>query len=44
MTVLCYRGGAPTAQTYDKFSTPTIGSYQNPAGSAGGQSNLVRSS
>lgn len=26
-----FRGGTQNAQTYDKFSTPTIGSYQSPA-------------
>ena len=36
-----YRGGAPTAQSYDKFSTPTIGSYQAPAGPTAGQGNVV---
>lgn len=37
----CFRGGAPTAQSYDKFSTPSIGSYQAPSGPASGQSSLV---
>lgn len=30
-TVNGYGGGSPNAQTYDTFSTPTIGSYQPPA-------------
>lgn len=34
-----YQGGGPTSQSYDKFSTPSIGSYQSPS-PAGGQSNL----
>lgn len=31
LDLLLQRGGTQNAQTYDKFSTPTIGSYQSPA-------------
>ncbi|KAH3867779.1 hypothetical protein DPMN_030916, partial [Dreissena polymorpha] len=39
-----FGGGGPTAQSYDKFSTPTIGSYQSPAAPAGGQANQAYNS